>query len=490
MPYRLLSPLFLARLLREPERFNMALALPVSALSAYGSAFLFSRLQQRRRLALALFFFLVVAIVLEYLAVPMLLQSGRVSDAYVHLASETGEFAVLNVPVDPYQSKPYMFAQVVHGRPILQGHSSRYPSGTFEYLDTQPWLREMRKYSDIPPKASDVGRQLAALAEAGVRYLIVHKRGVGEDLWPAWTRYLALVPRFEDDEILIYATEPVPGQDLVFEKELATGVGILRTQSSGPCLLPGQVYELDVAWGAARPPGRELDVQVALVKPDGSVLESVVSPASDSWPADQWLSGAVAWGQYSLQVPEDATEGNVDVVLMLREAQTGEPVGTPVVLEKAHVRQERCAFVPEPGMVGINATYGDQMRLVGYRADREGDLLRLDLDWRADRRIGEDYKVFVHLFDPATGVPVAQSDAMPRNWTYPTSFWVPGEVVRDEVHISLHGVPAGRYGLAVGVYHPASGVRLPVVDASGQEQPDGRLVLAGEEIDLDETRVR
>ena len=113
----------------------------------------------------------------------ILLQPARLSDAYVHLAGEQGEFALLNVPVDPYQSKPYMFAQVTHGRPILQGHSSRYPAGTFDYLDAQPWLREMRKYSDIPPKREDVGRQLAALAEEGIRYMIVHKRGVGEDLW-------------------------------------------------------------------------------------------------------------------------------------------------------------------------------------------------------------------------------------------------------------------------------------------------------------------
>ena len=66
---------------------------------------------------------------------------------------------------------------------------------------------------------------------------------------------------------------------------------------------------------------------------------------------------------------------------------------------------------------------------------------------------------------------------MPCNWTYPTSRWWPGEVVADRVSISLADVPAGQYGIAVGVYDPATGTRLPLVEQSGEPVPDGRLVL-------------
>ena len=73
---------------------------------------------------------------------------------------------------------------------------------------------------------------------------------------------------------------------------------------------------------------------------------------------------------------------------------------------------------------------------------------------------------------------------MPQHWTYPTSFWDPGEIVVDEVRLSLAEVPVGSYGLAVGVYDPASGTRLPVLDGTGQVQPDDRLVLQGENVEV------
>ena len=66
---------------------------------------------------------------------------------------------------------------------------------------------------------------------------------------------------------------------------------------------------------------------------------------------------------------------------------------------------------------------------------------------------------------------------MPRGWVYPTSFWWPGEVVEDETTVSLEAVPPGQYGIAIGIYDPASGERLPLVDGEGNKIPDGRLIL-------------
>jgi hypothetical protein len=87
-----------------------------------------------------------------------------------------------------------------------------------------------------------------------------------------------------------------------------------------------------------------------------------------------------------------------------------------------------------------------------------------------------------HVADPATAVPVAQDDAMPVQWRYPTTRWAPGEVVVDTISISLQGAPAGTYDLALGAYDPADGERLPVVDADGILQVGGRLVLREEEV--------
>jgi hypothetical protein len=84
---------------------------------------------------------------------------------------------------------------------------------------------------------------------------------------------------------------------------------------------------------------------------------------------------------------------------------------------------------------------------------------------------------FVHLAEPDTGRPVAQVDTMPRAFTYPTGMWVSGEVVSDEVVLSLADAPPGRYDLAVGWYDPETKNRLAVRGKDDNPLPDGRFVL-------------
>ena len=139
-----------------------------------------------------------------------------------------------------------------------------------------------------------------------------------------------------------------------------------------------------------------------------------------------------------------------------------------------------------PGAVSVSALFGDAMRLLGYHLDQTGDSLALGLHWRSEHRMDVDYKVFVHVFDPATGTPVAQDDSMPLRWRYPTTFWGPAEVVSDTITISLKEAPPGTYGVAVGAYNPMNMERLPVVNGAGQPQPDGRLVLQGEAVRIAE----
>ena len=133
----------------------------------------------------------------------------------------------------------------------------------------------------------------------------------------------------------------------------------------------------------------------------------------------------------------------------------------------------------------MNALFGDNLRLLGYQLHRGGNRLSLTLHWHAERRMETNYTIFVHIFDPSTGVPAAQDDAMPRRQTYPTTLWWSGEIVDDVIPISLEETPAGTYGVAVGVYDPVTMERLLVTDESGQLLPEGRLVLPGETINVE-----
>jgi len=62
-----------------------------------------------------------------------------------------------------------------------------------------------------------------------------------------------------------------------------------------------------------------------------------------------------------------------------------------------------------------------------------------------------------------------QLDSVPAQGTYPTTGWLPGEVVTDRCQIQINSeAPSGSYVLEVGLYNAVSGVRLALVDAQGQ----------------------
>ena len=497
MPYRTWGRVFVVRLLRFPDRFNMFLALPVAVLAAYGAGSVLARARRRgrracperdRRAAAVILCALGGAILFEYLAIPVPLQDTQLSPYYAQLASQPDDFAVLNLPIDPQQAKLYMFAQVTHRHPILQGKTARFPEGAYAYLDTRPWLWGLRQSGEMSPEITDVGRQLASLAQDDVRYVILHKELIDIDRLARWQRTLLTRPRFEDEQIAVYATSPLAGRDFELADELTPGIGPIRVLTSTDCLSPGRVLEVDVGWGATVAPGRDLDVRLALVEEGGSGYQEVVSPLSPAWPTGEWPADATAWGYYVLRTHPSLPAGEYAVLLALADPGTGEIQGQQAVVGRVTVSPSPCEFslpVEATDTVRVNGLFGDDLRLLGYWLDHEADRLTVMLYWRAERRMETAYKVFCHVFDPATLVPVAQDDSMPRRWTYPTSLWSPGEIVTDAIPISLEGAPAGAYGIAVGVYNPATTKRLPVVDGAGQSQPDDRLVLPGETIQVE-----
>jgi hypothetical protein len=78
------------------------------------------------------------------------------------------------------------------------------------------------------------------------------------------------------------------------------------------------------------------------------------------------------------------------------------------------------------------------------------------------RPVTGNYQVFVHLLD-AQGNKVAQRDGQPVQWLRPTSTWQPGEELADRYGLWLpETFPTGSYTVAVGLYDPVTGQRLPV----------------------------
>jgi hypothetical protein len=130
----------------------------------------------------------------------------------------------------------------------------------------------------------------------------------------------------------------------------------------------------------------------------------------------------------------------------------------------------------------VAATFGAEAQLVGFHLDpaelRPGGASTVTLNWLALRRPEADYKVFLHLIDQ-TGALWAQHDGEPGFFFTPTTRWQQGEFMEDFHTLGWREgetPPAGRFQLFAGLYDPATGQRLPVLDAAGQLTGDQALL--------------
>jgi 4-amino-4-deoxy-L-arabinose transferase-like glycosyltransferase len=145
-------------------------------------------------------------------------------------------------------------------------------------------------------------------------------------------------------------------------------------------------------------------------------------------------------------------------------------------------------------MMSLDAALGDRVRLLGYvlrdatgsavhRLDLgPGDEARLTLYWQATTAVNEDYVVFVHLLDE-TGWLRGQQDNQPRQGSFSTKAWVPGEWVVDTYQVPIASdAPPGEYSIEVGMYRPVDGARL--VAAGADADPEQRRVLLQQRVSV------
>lgn len=122
----------------------------------------------------------------------------------------------------------------------------------------------------------------------------------------------------------------------------------------------------------------------------------------------------------------------------------------------------------------LNLDFGDNIRLLGYELDKEtavsGEPVYLTIYWQAQAPVPQRYKVFTHLIGETYNINSdnflwGQQDNEPINNTRPTTTWRTGEVITDRYAIPLTAdAPAGVYQVEIGLYDPATGVRLPILD--------------------------
>jgi hypothetical protein len=474
MPHRLVGWLPPIKALRTADRFNVALSLPLAVLVGYGVMHLQESIKRRRpprRHARAITVSgaaLAGLVLFEFLSIPFPTIAPLTSPFYRELAQEPGDFAILEVPMGRGYAKAYMFFQTLHGKRLVEGHVSRTPPEAYDYISNHPFLGPLSERGDLDTSRCDLSRQLRSLAADDIRYVVIHKVDVPEERLAAWRDYLTIPPTYEDDRLLAYRAHPLLlERDFTAKRGLGGDLALVQASVTPTRTTQGGTVWADLRWTATHTPTKDYAARLTLVNPAGEVLQEETAPLCRDWPTFHWERHALVVDRRQIQVDPHLPPSTYQVRLSVVEPEIGEVLAPTQAIATLEVSAlERQSAAP-PMQYTTAVTFGDAMALLGYDLHQEASTLHLTLHWQALRRL-DYYKVFVHLYDKQSGDLVVQSDAVPRQWTYPTNWWEAGEVVSDEIVLDLSEMVSGHYRLAVGVYEPDTGMRLALPSSRDQ----------------------
>jgi 4-amino-4-deoxy-L-arabinose transferase-like glycosyltransferase len=181
------------------------------------------------------------------------------------------------------------------------------------------------------------------------------------------------------------------------------------------------------------------------------------------------------------------------VVVYIRQVQDGQTVppfdqfygrAVPLHIVTIHGVDYAWIYQAPPSFAQPRmAAFGSAIRLHGFdqaTPARRGQPLAIRLIWETRAVPSADYTLFAHLLGP-DGQRVGQVDL-----PLPTQSWAVGRYQATELPIGIPAdAPPGVYRLAIGLYEPVGGQRLPLIsDAALDPAIDGPDALMLTEIDL------
>ncbi len=466
LPYRLVGQLFPTSTIRAPDRFNLLVVLSLAVLAGLGAAYL----AQKRRWFLAL---LALLIVFEYACAPVPAWDTLPGSVFFeHMAQDETQYGVVDYPMGYTLSKLWLYYQTLHGKPIVEGHISRYTVEDYAFIASNALLRTLYQVAERPAHLPEdtftgdplrLGPALQELRASGVRYILLHKPYADVALQAHFQNTLPLVPIYEDANLAAYdLNNPTP---FCYD-------GLPIPLTSNAFLTQFDVQPADEAWQIrvlvtlSAPRTSSLACRVSLIGASGGELDLPVTLFEA--PPEKWQVGAVDLQTLSASLPPHLRPGVYRWILACPEA-TADYVAPDTLYVAA---DGRATYLRRSTQI----LYGEVIRLQGYRWWTVGADLHIALHWKAERDPASDYKVFVYLLDARGGL-VRQHDAVPCNWQWPTSHWKAGEAIADQTTISLAGLPPGEYRLAVGLYDAGTGKRLPASEPDSERYPDAYPIL-------------
>ncbi len=267
---------------------------------------------------------------------------------------------------------------------------------------------------------------------------------------------------------------------LVFDDTLA-----LQSSTFSSLIAPGLPLNISLQWVALQAPAQDYEVELQLIQPgaDEPFLRQRFAIWPGVYPPSQWQANEQVSSLHRVNIPLDIpTESNPELRLnLLTPDGRSLPItqGSNKLADMSLDLRPHLFEMPEIAQP-FPAQFGQHIQLLGYDLDtstaRAGGEIGLTLYWQALDTPLQNYTVFNQLIG-SDGQIWGQFDSPPVGDAWLTATWLPGEIVIDERVIPIRAdAPAGEYMLAIGLYTPGDGVRLPVwVD--DRSQPNEQLNL-------------
>lgn len=480
LPFRLIEDSFIVRLLRFPDRFNVLLVIPLSVLAAWGVA----GLQRQRpfpKFAYVLPLMLSGLILFEY-ANQFQMLSLNVPQWPKEIANEETDFAILDIPAFSEESynKQYMFYQLTHQKALVEGRVARPPEIATQFVEQLPFLQNLLT-SKLPPEdIPNQSEQIDQLAEANIEYIVLHREFLSAAELAAWEGWFVRPSIYQDEEIIVYQTKQLRLDTAVRFQHVLLGdnptnqLGLIKLEMPHQAQA-GSWLTLNTVWGATIVPDQALAVCLTLNSSTQRTRQKACQPVSPEWPIDQWQANEIVRATYQIQLDPFLAAGTYDITLYLEDAQQ-QVIGEIITVGTLNVAAVPRQFSPTQPTQMKTAVWQNRFQLNGYDLNQSPEQLSLTLHWQALTRPDKSYKFFIHLIDANSGELVAQTDFVPRDWTYPTNWWEAGEFVVDTAVLPLETVGSGTYELRIGIYDPDSGERL-LATTDGNDGPIGTITL-------------
>jgi 4-amino-4-deoxy-L-arabinose transferase-like glycosyltransferase len=346
-------------------------------------------------------------------------------------------------------------------------NGQRMTSKTAEHYLSPVWDEHDGIWLVITPYAAinDPRGEIPAWLESRARGIVEHR---------FVDKVLRFYARTEERADAVDKLAPDSGPAYPVSADIAPGLRLAGYEQPVREYRSGDTIHLFLYWERDSESAAAVDgLEVSLLGELGDVWRRVEIP----WPpvAD---GGGYVRRQVNLVVAPDVPDGAYTFAV---RANSGEAFR----FGQVSVRQQEYASIWPSDVVithPLQTDFGDGVRLVGYDLAAEelkaDDTVDLTLYWQALEAIGQRYKVFTHVlgevYNPERGNLLwGQQDNEPVGGTRATSSWRIGEIIVDAYGIALDpGIPGGRYAIEVGLYEPATGKRLSVLDDEGNAVAD------------------